>query len=145
MIPDPAGDPDGRPPYELLACVGLTPETSHALVQDASFELLSRRLLTPERNLAWDELRVLRRRMLVDFFLYDIDPSEELDGAARSLRTALSALEAADVAELRRLDPAMLLELAGQEEDGSAASVRLPAVSDVPPIPEEIPLFEFDR
>jgi hypothetical protein len=145
MIPDPAADPDGRPPYELLACVGLTPETSHARVLDASFELLFRRLLTPERNLAWDELRVLRRRMLVDFFLYDVEPSVELDSAAMSLRTALSTLEAADVAKLRRLDPAMLSELAGQEDAGPAASERRSLAFDAPPVPEGIPLFEFDR
>ena len=145
MIPDPAGDPDGRPPYEVLACVGLTPATSHARVLDASFELLSRRLLTPERNLAWDELRVLRRRMLVDFFLYDVDPTVELDGAARSLSTAMSALETADVAELRQLDPAMLQELAGQGDTGPAASERRPPALDAPPVPEELPLFEFDR
>ncbi|EPD66473.1 MULTISPECIES: hypothetical protein [Streptomyces] len=69
MIEDPAG---GRMPYAALAPVGVTPWTSHAEMQDVSFELQGRGLMSPRTQQAWNELRSTRRRLLIDLLMYDI-------------------------------------------------------------------------
>ena len=102
--------------------------------------------MTPETNAALDELRLLQRRMLVDFFLYDVDPSRELAEAVDSLATALRAFEDPDVAQLRQLDPAILVDMTGGPQVAAAVitEVEPPGLHDTP-VPEGIPLFEFDR
>ncbi|MFI8873360.1 hypothetical protein [Streptomyces sp. NPDC055243] len=92
MIKDPATGWDGGPfPYDALAEVGVTPGTSHADLQDVSFELLARRLMTPVTQQAWDELRVVRRRMVAELLLYDVDLATELPAAVAELDRALAA------------------------------------------------------
>ncbi|MFJ2773960.1 hypothetical protein [Streptomyces sp. NPDC087300] len=90
MIKDPRASWEGPFPYDALAPAGVTPWTSHADMQDVSFELLARHLMTPVTQQAWDELRTVRRRLLVDLFLYDVDPAAELPLAAEEIarRTA---------------------------------------------------------
>ncbi|MEU7580291.1 hypothetical protein AB0B50_22145 [Streptomyces sp. NPDC041068] len=78
MIEDPSASWDGPFPYGALAPAGVTPWTSHADMQDVSFELLARHLMTPVTQQAWDELRSVRRRLLVDLLLYDVDLAAEL-------------------------------------------------------------------
>ncbi|MEU6822537.1 hypothetical protein ABZ921_18075 [Streptomyces atriruber] len=105
MIKDPSANgagPSGpsRPsPYELLAPAGVTPWTSHKDMQDVSFELLARHLMTSVTQQAWDELRGVRRRLLVDLLLYDVDLAAELPLATadidRALATAPDPLPAA--------------------------------------------------
>lgn len=74
MIKDPETNWDGGPfPYDALAEVGVTPWTTHAALQDIPFELLARRLMTPVAQRAWDDLRSVRRRMLAELLLYDVD------------------------------------------------------------------------
>ncbi|GAB2869202.1 hypothetical protein GCM10027074_41110 [Streptomyces deserti] len=72
MIEDPGEDPDRVPPYAALAPVGVTPRTTHAEMQDVSFELQARRLMTRQTQQAWNDLRNVRRRLLLDLFLYDL-------------------------------------------------------------------------
>ncbi|MFG2498051.1 hypothetical protein ACGFSB_07495 [Streptomyces sp. NPDC048441] len=94
MIKDPSTSWDGGPfPYDALAEVGVTPWTSHAGLQDVSFELLARRLMTPVTQQAWDELRVVRRRMLAELLLYDVDlaTAPELTGTPDSTLTEETA------------------------------------------------------
>lgn len=96
MIKDPSTSWDGGPfPYDALADVGVTPRTSHADVQDVSFELLARRLMTPVTQQAWDELRVVRRRMLAELLLYDVDLASDIPAAQAALDRALAAAEPA--------------------------------------------------
>ncbi|MFI1678359.1 hypothetical protein [Streptomyces sp. NPDC020607] len=78
-------------PYELLAPAGVTPWTSHKDMQDVSFELLARHLMTPVTQQAWDELRSVRRRLLVDLLLYDVDLAAELPVAVEDIDRALAA------------------------------------------------------
>ncbi|MFE0138184.1 hypothetical protein ACFWY6_42560 [Streptomyces sp. NPDC059037] len=86
MIKDPETNWDGGPfPYDALAEVGVTPWTTHAALQDISFELLARRLMTPVTQQAWDDLRSVRRRMLAELLLYDVDLT---DGMAPPEATA---------------------------------------------------------
>ncbi|MFC8128841.1 hypothetical protein [Streptomyces sp. NPDC057302] len=94
MIKDPSTSWDGGPfPYDALAEVGVTPGTSHAGLQDASFELLARRLMTPVTQQAWDELRVVRRRMVAELLLYDVDLEAEIPAAQAALDRAFAAAE----------------------------------------------------
>ncbi|GAA1895850.1 hypothetical protein GCM10009837_17280 [Streptomyces durmitorensis] len=94
MIKDPSTGWDGGPfPYDALAEVGVTPRTSHADLQDASFELLARRLMTPVTQQAWDELRVVRRRMVVELLLHDVDLESAVPAAEAALDRALAAAE----------------------------------------------------
>lgn len=91
MIKDPATSWDGGPfPYDALAEVGVTPGMSHTGIQDVSFDLLARRLMTPVTQQAWDELRVVRRRMLAELLLYDVDPAAEVPAALAALDRALA-------------------------------------------------------
>lgn len=91
MIKDPETSWDGGPfPYDALAAADVTPWTTHAALQDVSFELLARHLMTPVTQRAWDELRSVRRRLLVDLLLYDVDPTAELPAAQQELDRALA-------------------------------------------------------
>ncbi|MEV0126013.1 hypothetical protein AB0I16_31465 [Streptomyces sp. NPDC050703] len=94
MIKDPDASWEGPFPYDALAPVGVTPWTTHADLRDVSFELLARHLMTPVTQQAWDELRGVRRRLLVDLLLYDVDMEAELPLAAADIDREL-ALEAA--------------------------------------------------
>ncbi|WJV45513.1 hypothetical protein [Streptomyces flavofungini] len=79
-------DPDSGPgPYEALAEAGVTPWTSHADLRDVPFDLLARRLMTPFTQAAWDELRTVPGRLLVDLFRYDMDLAAELPGAVAEM------------------------------------------------------------
>ncbi|MEU6253668.1 hypothetical protein [Streptomyces sp. NPDC047043] len=72
LIEDPAGGPTGTSPYAALAPAGVTPWTTQAEMQDVSFELHERGLMSPQTQQAWNDLRSTRRRLLFDLFLYDI-------------------------------------------------------------------------
>ncbi|MFK4065634.1 hypothetical protein [Streptomyces sp. NPDC029674] len=91
MIEDPSAAGGGPSPYEVLAPAGVTPWTSHSDMRDVSFELLARHLMTPVTQQAWDELRGVRRRLLVDLFLYDVDLAVELPLALEDIDRALAA------------------------------------------------------
>lgn len=74
MIEDPAG---GRPlPYAALAPVGVTPRTTHEEMQDVSFALQGRGLMSPRTQQAWNELRGTRSRLLIDLLMYDLGDEE---------------------------------------------------------------------
>ncbi|GAB2717037.1 hypothetical protein [Streptomyces bullii] len=82
MIEDPGEDPGRTSPYAALAPVGVTPLTTHAEMQDVSFELQARGLMTRRTQQAWNDLRTLRRRLLLDLFVYDLgDAGGPDDGA----------------------------------------------------------------
>lgn len=100
MIKDPSASWDGPFPYDVLAPAGVTPWTIHADMRDVSFELLARHLMTPVTQQAWDELRTVRRRLLVDLLLYDVDLETELPLAAEELAHLMSSFpEPAEPAE----------------------------------------------
>jgi len=72
---DPLFQWDGPFPYDVLATVGVTPDSTMQQVNDASFDLMAQGM-TPKVRAAWDELRLVRRRLVVDFFLYRLDEEE---------------------------------------------------------------------
>ncbi len=85
MLKDPLTRWQGPFPYDLLAPVGITPQSSLKEVMDASYDLMAQGLMTPDVRAAWDKLRHTSERLVVDFFLYDIDLAVE----ARRHRAAL--------------------------------------------------------
>ncbi len=111
MIKDPDASWEGPFPYEVLAPAGVTPWTTHAAMRDVSFELLARHLMTPVTQQAWDELRGVRRRLLVDLLLYDVDPDVELPLAEAEFERLLAALPPPEpAAEPSGVPPAPLPE-----------------------------------
>ncbi|MEU6992693.1 hypothetical protein ABZ953_18815 [Streptomyces sp. NPDC046465] len=92
MIEDPSPDGGGPSPYDVLAPAGVTPWTTHKDMRDVSFELLARHLMTPATQQAWDEVRGVRRRLLVDLLLYDVDLAAELPLAAADIDRELTAV-----------------------------------------------------
>lgn len=73
MLHNLAGDSEGRCPYDALADVGIGRKSSMKEVRDSSFVLMEEYRWTPEVRTAWNELRMVERRLLVDFLHYDRD------------------------------------------------------------------------
>lgn len=133
MIFDPAARGNGADPYDALAPAGITPYSSAAEVLDASFELMERGLMTPEVRQAWDELRAVGRRLVVDFFYYEVDIETQVVAATRELERDLFAPSA------RGIDvPRVAVDL------GDLASLREEVRDIVLPPVEISPLDEFD-
>lgn len=96
----------GRHPYEELEAAGLphvTPAASMKVVDDASFELLARRM-TPEQRTAWDALRDTGRRLFVDAFLI---PCHDL---GRGVAPLVAHVEDMAARLFRSPDPDALIE-----------------------------------
>lgn len=99
MIKDPLTVWQGPFPYDVLADVGVTPHMPHARMQDVPFDLLATGM-RPQSQKAWDELRSVQRRLLVDLLLYPVDPAHEVEGAlARVERELAEPGEPPEVAE----------------------------------------------
>lgn len=73
MIKDPLLRWSGRHPYDVLADAGITPDSTLREILDVSFDLMGQGRMTVEVRQAWDELRLVSRRLVVDFFLYPVD------------------------------------------------------------------------
>lgn len=89
MLKDPLTQWNGSFPYDVLAGIGITPASTMREILDTSFDLMAAGQMTPEVRRAWDELRIADRRMVVDFFLYQIDLAVELTREREALRNAL--------------------------------------------------------
>lgn len=85
MIDDPLTPWEGPHPYAVLAPAGVTPHTSRAELRDVPFVLLGRRLMAPRTQQAWEQLRTVRRRLLVDLLLYEVDLAAAVTAARRRL------------------------------------------------------------
>jgi len=105
-IEDPAGGPGRTPPYTALTPVGVTPGTTHEEMQDVSFELQGRGLMSPQTQQAWNELRSTRRRLLIDLLLYDIgeEPPAACEDSVRSAAGVPPAWAARLLDDLIRFD-----------------------------------------
>ncbi len=71
---DPALPWEGEFPYRVLRRFGITPDSPADAVQDASFDMSASDLADAAVNLAWEKLRVPRRRLVIDFFCYALPP-----------------------------------------------------------------------
>lgn len=93
MIKDPLTAWDGEFPYDALEAADITPQSTQAEVEDASFTLMTRHLMNPVTQKAWNELRDVQRRLLADFLLYDLDPAAEAAAARRRVQAELTEVE----------------------------------------------------
>ena len=75
MLNDPLADWDGPCPYDALAEVGVGPRSTMDEIRAASFALQASGRFGVARS-AWDRLRIVERRLLVDLLLYDVDISD---------------------------------------------------------------------
>lgn len=83
MLKDPLLRWSGPFPYDALAPAGITPDSTTREILDASFDLMVQGRMTPEVRQAWDELRRVPQRLVIDFFLYPVDlPGDERDEEA---------------------------------------------------------------
>jgi hypothetical protein len=81
---------NGQFPYDVLAPAGITPMSTQAEVEDASFTLMTKRMMNTTTQKAWDELRDPQRRLLVDILLYNVDPAEEIARARERIERELA-------------------------------------------------------
>src|SRR2546423_871371 len=90
MLKDPFTAWDGPFPYDLLKPVGATPELPHAEMLEIPFELLSQGLMSPEANHAWEELRLIERRLFVDLMMYELDPATGIAAAPAAVERGVA-------------------------------------------------------
>lgn len=89
MWKDPLLNWPGGFPYDVLHEVSITPDSTMSEVLDASFELMAQGAMTEQARAAWDELRFVDRRQVVDFFLYQMAPASEIEADAAPWRAAM--------------------------------------------------------
>lgn len=75
---DPLLNWNGSFPYDVLSVVGIDPDSTMQQVNDASFDLMAGGMSQEERA-AWNELRLIDKRLVVDFFLYQTDEIDWID------------------------------------------------------------------
>jgi len=148
MTTDPLAQWEGIFPYDALAAVGITPRSSMREVRDASFDLMAKGRMTPEARRAWDELRLVVTRLVVDFFLYEVDLAEELPQACEQLRRALlPEREERDLSQLLSLES----ELERMPADVQKVVLTPPAAAQLEEFDQLSPselwdgLIQFDR
>jgi hypothetical protein len=93
LVADPAATRDPANPWhrlnDRLRALGrpeLPLDASGTEVKDASFDLMSGGPIPVDVREAWDELRVSGRRLVWDFFAYDLDGETAADLAPGDLR-----------------------------------------------------------
>jgi hypothetical protein len=84
LLKDPHLPWEGDFPYERLnrrlqeaGHPGLTPSSTSKEIQDALFDLMATGAVSTEDRLAWDELRLPERRLVLDFFMYAFEAGGE--------------------------------------------------------------------
>ncbi|GAA4744735.1 hypothetical protein [Actinomycetospora chibensis] len=146
MIVDPETAWDGEFPYDALGPIGITPSSSQGEVNDASFVLMTRRLLNAKTQKAWDELRDVNRRLVIDCLLYDLDLDMEVRRAREAVERALAEPgEPPEVAAGLIVTSELLEGLLDVGPHVRLAPPRPPVLPDVPPVTLILDLIEFDR
>jgi hypothetical protein len=70
---------EGGFPYDVLAEAGITPASNAGEVLDSLKYFRKRKRLTTEVKAAWEKLRLVKSRLFLDFFLYNVDPGSVVD------------------------------------------------------------------
>src|SRR5215216_3579118 len=92
--------PTGPFPYDALSAANITPASDMREVMDAIYVLVEQGLRTTETELAWDELRIVQKRLWVDLFLYPITVEEILATLANTWEQQESELLTKDLEAL---------------------------------------------
>ncbi len=141
MIVDPLTVWNGQFPYDALEPAGITPASSREDVEQASFTLMTARMMTPATQKAWQELRDMRQRLVVDFLLYDVDPAAEFGQARAAIQRQL-----AGHGEPPGLDGAFTVPvdlLHGLADELTEAGLDPPPPPDVPDGLRALPSHDF--
>jgi len=126
MIRDPLAKEPADFPYETLARVGITPQSTLLEVREASFELMAKGGMSADERRAWEVLRKLRRRLQVDFLIYRLDFETELVAARTTLEEAIRRWgEDADVTELLAIAASDLKAMEGDQRPLHAQPVAV--------------------
>lgn len=83
---------------------GLNPSSTAKEIKDALFDLMAVGAVSPEARLAWDELRLPERRLVLDFFMYAFDAGGESNWRD-ALRELPLPIEMPDFKELADGEP----------------------------------------
>lgn len=148
MIKDPLTRWQGVFPYDALEAAGITPMSTQTEVLDASYDLMAEGLMTTEVRRAWDELRLLPSRLLVDLFLYPLDLQAELVATHARLGAELrDPPERMDVTELLTLDRSVLDGMGDHCGDLVFTPVTMDRLVEFDPPPSALDELdvEFDR
>lgn len=152
MFKDPRTSWDGPYPYDVLAPAGVTPRTTHAEMQDVSFDLMTRRMMTPGTQTAWNELRTVPSRLRADLVLYDADPAAEAPAELEATRAALRSPGAPPEADAcLTLDAWCHEALDGLVDALDGVALEPPRVEDMSEFADPVPpgfldgLIRFDR
>jgi hypothetical protein len=73
----------GRCPYDVLSDGKITSQSSMKEVIDVPFQLIEQGSWNSEEKLAWEEIRTVPKRLLVDFLLLQMS-TEEIMAALRN-------------------------------------------------------------
>ncbi len=98
-------------PYDAAREVGISPSSSMADIKKASLNVLGKGLPSKIRE-ALDELRLIKSRLFVDFFLYHINGkvvSEDL--LEKDIKTSMEEIDIPDVSSYLRPDTSDLVNM----------------------------------
>lgn len=110
-----AADDDGGA-YGALAAAGITPASSAREINDASFVLMEKGLLSPAARLAWDRLRSLAGRLRADALLYRVRQPEALQRLQQELEVCGQAETLATLSDHLPADAPLFQLLNGHRE-----------------------------
>lgn len=149
MIRDPDAVWNGPYPYEVLEKAGIGPDSTRDEVANASFKLMTHRMMNPVTQKAWDELRELPKRLLADALLYDVDTAAEIERARAWVRRERATSAEVDTERYWSMPPDLLATLA---DDLPELETEAPGEVELPPEAEAFPsqglidsLIRFDR
>jgi hypothetical protein len=107
LVFDPSIPWDGPFPYTVLARLGITPQSTSAEILDASYTIVAEAATDQRLNDAWESLRLTPRRLLADFFCFELDepalatPGERPSGVPWNLIETLDRLDSSVTLPLR--------------------------------------------
>jgi hypothetical protein len=74
---DPYEEQSERQPFSVLRAADITPTSTIQQVQNASFLLMASGGMSEAQRAAWDDLRLVPRRLAAEFLLYGAFAGEE--------------------------------------------------------------------
>lgn len=138
LLRDPDLPWDGPFPYdylaERLAAIGaapIGPDSPAEVIKDAFFDLMAGGPPPQDARIAWDALRRIEDRLVIDFFLYEAET--DIDGALVRLARTEPPVELPDFRELAAEAPdARLLPDVPQVAAGRAPKLSHVAIHEPP-------------
>ena len=138
MLRDPCNSWEGgEHPYDVMRPVGITPDSTRQQVLDAQYDMVDKKLWTPEKRPPWDELRNIESRIWLDLFYYPVS-EHDIGEAVRDLVAAGEEVAVPDVKAWLELDFRELDRLADDLRAPESYTPLIPRIADLSPGKEEI-------